>query len=157
MFELTRRTAIAMRAWSTNLLPGREGQRTLTTQIPRSVHGACLVSGGVISGLAYEMTGRPFDVARRTVRLYKVSHPVHGPQTMRNKANPIFRALVNKFQSDGVVSFFRNEIDTGASAQGSGESVLRRRLYSTLRILGRVGPWGVGFLIWEALGPGLTP
>jgi len=24
-----------------------------------------------------------------------------------------------------------------------------------LRILGRVGPWGVGFLVWEASGQGL--
>lgn len=33
---------------------------------------------------------------------------------------------------------------------------LRTKLMGVVRTLGRVGPWGIGFLVWEMYGSGLS-
>lgn len=92
-----------------------------------------------VAGLAYEFVGRPWDSARRAVEIHRLeaSHPTQPPW-------PI---LVNKFREEGVRGFFRNPAPN-EHADGM-SSAARRRIYTVLRTIGRVGPWGMGFLVWE--------
>lgn len=130
-----------------------EGERATKSHVhlPRIVHGATLVCGGVLAGLSYELVGRPWDVARRTIELH------NAPQPGQSRLKATLRTLETKLQQDGLLSFFRAVPSSAGASTDVGMSGARRRLYATLRVLGRVGPWGVGFLIWEALGPGLSP
>ena len=152
IFELTRRAAASVKDCTVNAMSTRwEDEKLAKSQIPRVVHGSALVGGGVLAGLAYEMVGRPWDVARRAVHLQAISNT--GTSTLH-----VFRTLVAKAEKDGILSFFR--VPSAISLESgpvSNVSALRRRLFSALRVLGRVGPWGAGFLIWEAFGPGLAP
>ena len=124
-----------------------EGQ-PVRRHLPRLLHGVTLVSGGVIAGLAYELSGRPWDVARRTLYLSRV----HSTATHTSKRLMI-TLLLKKVNDDGLLGFFRdpNANDQVRVAHGS----YRQTTYAALRTLGRVGPWGVGFLVWEAFGPGI--
>ena len=56
-------------------------------------------------------------------------------------------------RDDGLLSFFR---DTASAEERGTTSPGRQRLLRVARTLGRVGPWGVGFLVWEAFGPGIS-
>lgn len=119
------------------------------SRIPRAVHGATLVSGGVLAGLAYEVVGRPFDIARRAMHIQQLSHP--------SNVTPVasLRTFVHMVKDDGMSMFFR---DPFVSTSGtSATRTVHQRIYAALRILGRAGPWGVGFLIYESFGPGLGP
>ncbi|EEB87768.1 hypothetical protein MPER_14749, partial [Moniliophthora perniciosa FA553] len=40
----------------------------LVTNVPRVIHGSSLVAGGVLAGLGYELTIRPWEHARQTLR-----------------------------------------------------------------------------------------
>lgn len=87
--------------------------------------------------------GRPWDATRRAVHLDQIS----------NRQSSALHAVLQKYRDEGFLSFFRNPAAMlHADASGGGH----RRLYTLLRTLGRVGPWGVGFLVWEAYGPGLN-
>lgn len=100
-----------------------------------------------MAGLAYEGLCRPWDVARRAIALEKshVSHP--------SSQQSSFAVLMQKLQEDGIVSFLR-EHSAGFLKHPELRSNAHRRISSALRTLARVGPWGVGFLVWESLGPG---
>jgi hypothetical protein len=111
---------------------------------PRVVHALTLVAGGAIAGLAYEMVSRPLDIARRAVYLDRVN--THGYHS-------VTRTLLHQVKNEGIFSFF---IDPSAQLKDSTAQVSRPKLYAFLRTLGRVGPWGCGFLVWEAVGPGLA-
>ena len=124
--------------------PGETRAQSIKRHFPRTVHGLTLVSGGVVAGLAYEILSRPFDAARRAVQL-------NGMSNTGNREPPM-RVVLLKVKQDGLGSFFR-DADSATASPGSAAS---RRLYMALRTLARVGPWGVGFLVWEALGPGIT-
>ena len=121
--------------------------RSLGHHFPRTVHGITLVSGGVVAGLAYELVSRPFDVARKIVHQEKVVHA-------RDHSSAII-AVMYKIRQDGLVMFFRDTPAGGNSAKVPG-SARSRRLYAILSTFARVGPWGIGFLVWEAFGPGLS-
>lgn len=129
-------------------------------QIPKTVHGITLVSGGVcfltifeirflidffqvLAGLAYEFTGRPWDHARRIVHIHKLQTP---PDT-----RVPWLEIMHK---EGFVAFFKSPALPHAVNPDSSMGC-RPRLTIALRTLGRVGPWGIGFLAWEAFGPGL--
>ena len=112
----------------------------LRRHLPRTVHGVTLVSGGVIAGLSYELLSRPFDIARRFVQEDRLL------PTQKQHSAAI--ALMNRIKQDGILIFF-NGFSSGSAASTSG-SIGNRRLYVMLRTLARVGPWGVGFLVWEA-------
>lgn len=120
------------------------------TLIPRLVHGCSLVGGGVLAGLAYEISTRPFDEARRIVHAQRVSDPSH------KTIYAGFRAVMYRAQEDGINPFFRSKPNHEAPNSPDQFSFRHPRLYSLLRVMGRVGPWGAGFLIWEAFGPGLS-
>lgn len=144
MFELTRRTAISLKDSVVQQMNKREDFDTTRSHIPRIVHGSVLVSGGILAGGAYELVGRPFDVARRTVYLHRVAHPHLTSSAAATKA------ILDRARDEGLHSFFR------APVSHHEMRTAKNRLYSALRVLGRMGPWGAGFLIWEAFGPGLA-
>jgi len=149
IFDLTRRTAIRTKAASQDLLQSydREGHEatSLRRHAPRIVHAATLVFGGVIAGLAYELTCRPWDAARKEAHIHEVC--------CGSDRRSVVRVLLQKTREDGILSFFRNPAHT---PHDPSLSLFRRRLYSAARTLARVGPWGMGFLVWEAFGPGIS-
>lgn len=79
-------------------------------------------------------------MARRTIYLHKFARP----ELRQSALNILHRKLVEKgYQSFFQLSSMPNETKIGWSAR-------------VLRTAGRVGPWGAGFLVWEAYGPGLS-
>jgi hypothetical protein len=62
----------------------------------------------------------------------------------------VFRPLADAVRAEGFAVLFR---DTNSMAPV--DSGWRVRLMGTARVLARVGPWGIGFLVWEMYGPGL--
>jgi len=149
IFELTRRIASQVKSSSAMLVTKEE-----PSNLPRIVHGTALVAGGVVAGLAYEFTGRPFDVARRSVRTYQITHDSAVRPSFARRTAIIVSALKEKAEAEGFRVFFRLSPDERSASALS--TPWRQRLFSTLRLLGRVGPWGAGFLIWESFGPGLV-
>ncbi|KAF7441061.1 hypothetical protein PC9H_001410 [Pleurotus ostreatus] len=152
MFEITRRTATQVENKSRDFAArwddiSDKPRASFVHHIPRILHGVTLVTGGALAGLAYEYVSRPFDAARKAVKIEGVIHP-------GERYSP-WQALIRKFRDDGLPYFFR---DPAAShfEHNSGTHHKYKRLASMLRILGRVGPWGVGFLVWEAYGPSIT-
>lgn len=110
----------------------------------RITHAVWLVTGGVLAGLAYEYSGRPWDAARKLL---------HNHELVANSNQQLssVRILSDKVKEDGIWSFFRKP-QSGNVDQARRPS----KLSVALRTLARVGPWGVGFLVWEAFGPGLV-
>lgn len=139
----------------------------------RVAQGVTLVSGGVVAGLGYEIVCRPFDNARRLVYLEDVHRratqtspdaesPRSGSGSERGVPRPetrsrvVMRVIVQKLKSDGVLYFFSNPQQV-THVPDAAVSRATRGMYAALRTLGRVGPWGVGFLLYESLGGNLTP
>jgi len=147
IFDLTRGIAFTTKAASQRYMEEHfPGDGKVRRHIPRAVHAVTLVSGGVIAGLAYEFMSRPWDVARKIVHLDKVTNSSRG--------QPAVLGVVRKLWEEGPLEIFRDP-GTPQATPGPVVSARRRRLNITLRTLARVGPWGVGFLVWEAFGPGL--
>ncbi|KZP23586.1 hypothetical protein FIBSPDRAFT_737135 [Athelia psychrophila] len=148
IFDVTRRLASTTKQAAqeaVDILPlGETRAQSIKRHFPRTVHGITLVSGGVVAGLSYELMSRPFDAARRAVQQHSLGQA--------GSIEPPMRVLLLKIQEDGLGSFFR-DADRATASPGSAAS---RRLYAALRMIARVGPWGVGFLVWEALGPGIS-
>ncbi|KIJ24745.1 hypothetical protein M422DRAFT_69462 [Sphaerobolus stellatus SS14] len=134
IFETSRRSAAKARSFSKRVLNSMATQVSSTskTHIPRVVHSTAIVSGGLVAGLAYEFVSRPFDAARRAI---------HAPQGRKSSVTKI---LLKKVQEDGIVGFFRDPMRNAPSSR-----------FKWLRMIGRVGPWGIGFLAWENFGPDL--
>jgi len=146
VFEITRRVSIKVKTTTQTALDGDSeaenrfpGIRKLA---PRVVHAATLVSGGAAAGLSYEMVCRPIDRSRRACYLRGVN---------KMDGRSIIRKLFRKLKQDGVLSFFK---DPSSHLHETPSS--RPRLHAFLRTIARVGPWGVGFLVWESFGPGLS-
>ncbi|KAE9406741.1 hypothetical protein BT96DRAFT_1014692 [Gymnopus androsaceus JB14] len=144
IFEVTRRVALQARELTVNFIRKTfPDDESVTRHIPKAVHGVTLVSGGVLAGLAYEFTGRPWDHARRIVH-------VHNLQTPPEARSP-WLEIIRKSHQEGFLAFFKIPFLPHAE-----ESVgYRPRLTIALRTLARVGPWGIGFLAWEFFGPGI--
>ncbi|KAG0705346.1 hypothetical protein DFH29DRAFT_981016 [Suillus ampliporus] len=148
IFEITRRVALASKvaAQSTiQKLSMTPEEHFFGRHFPRAIHSITLVTGGASAGLAYEILSRPWDVTRRTIQLERTLHP-----TLKH---PLF-VIVQKLRGEGIIHFFRDPSTVGSEKKET--SAFRRRIYSGLRTLARVGPWGLGFLVWEAFGPGLS-
>ena len=122
----------------------------------RTVHGVTLVAGGVVAGLGYEMVCRPFDNTRRLVYLddqhKKAESLASHTKPIRPEAriHVVGRVVLAKLNGDGPASFFQNPQPTSHASTGP-----NTWLYAGLRTLSRLGPWGVGFLVWEFMGGGL--
>ncbi|KAI9446427.1 hypothetical protein H4582DRAFT_1905626 [Lactarius indigo] len=152
IFEVTRRLATELKILSVGLVRpftvADERPTAIQRNLPRTVHGATLVAGGVTAGLAYEVVCRPWDVARRLAHLDRIqSATTHRPR------HHLINLIMCKIRDDGLLFFFRNA--TGYEEKNP-MSLGRQRLLAVARTLGRVGPWGVGFLVWEAFGPGIS-
>ncbi|KAI0362316.1 hypothetical protein OH77DRAFT_1515581 [Trametes cingulata] len=149
IFDVTRRCAIETKTFSQELLEHTptvdERLSSLRKHTPRIVRATTLVTGGAIAGLAYELVSRPWDAARKAVHIDRLS-PAH----VRHSIPAI---ILRKVHEEGMVSFFRNPAHVPHDPSASR---MRRRLNVALRTLGRVGPWGAGFLVWEAFGPGIS-
>ncbi|EIN07761.1 hypothetical protein PUNSTDRAFT_103860 [Punctularia strigosozonata HHB-11173 SS5] len=154
VFEETRRVAAQARRLvqeASRHPEDREVRRTFLTQhAPKLTHGVVLVTGGVFAGVSYEVVTRPFDVARRAAQLAKLRAVTSGTPMK----HPGMAAVLRKLEDDGIRSFFQSP-DYPKAVHDASDSV-SRRLHACLRVLARVGPWGVGFLIFEAFGPGLS-
>ncbi|KII88668.1 hypothetical protein PLICRDRAFT_633084 [Plicaturopsis crispa FD-325 SS-3] len=151
VFEITRRIAVQTREASQGIVAQRftlffgEDETRLQhirRHFPRTVYGLTLVTGGVIAGLSYELVSRPFDFARKAIHLETVTHAP--------KDRSVIRSMRHLIEEEGVSAFFK---DPSVIASGEGKPSKGR---AALRTLGRVGPWGLGFLVWEAFGPGLS-
>ncbi|KAI0332103.1 hypothetical protein GY45DRAFT_1321403 [Cubamyces sp. BRFM 1775] len=149
IFDVTRRCAIEAKNFAQGALEhtpiANKQQGSLRKHTPRIVHATTLVTGGAIAGYAYELVCRPWDAARKAVHIDRLS-PVH-------KQHTIPAVIMRKVHEDGMLALFKNPAHVPHDPSASR---MRRRLNVALRTLGRVGPWGVGFLVWEAFGPGLS-
>lgn len=146
VFEITRKVAKSVKLATHRVLRTlSRSEEPHSSHLPRFTHAFTLVCGGVVAGLAYESLCKPWDVARRAISLHKtlVTHP-----TSRQSS---FSVLMQKVQADGITSFFR-ENSAGLHEHPQLRSNIHRRISSAVRTLGRVGPWGVGFLAWESFG-----
>ncbi|EKM55468.1 uncharacterized protein PHACADRAFT_173588 [Phanerochaete carnosa HHB-10118-sp] len=149
VFEMTRRLAVATKTFSQGLIEQKSSgicrSQAMQKNGPRVAHALTLVTGGAVAGLAYEMACRPWDIARKAVHVDRV--------VAAAEHHSVLSILLQKFRDDGWTSFFKrptvHEHDSHASSA-------HRRLHALGRTLGRVGPWGIGFLAWEAFGPGLS-
>jgi len=146
IFELSRRTGLTMKNLTLDLLSpvfiGTRKNSPLQKQLPAIANGIVLVTGGVMAGLIYELLGRPWDIARRTIRLEKLVHP-HGNESS-------YQILTRKIAESGFMALFKYTNFPVESTKS------RTRWNRALRTAGRVGPWGVGFLVWEAYSSGLS-
>lgn len=112
-------------------------------------HGIVLASGGIAAGLGYEYVSRPFDNARRIV-----SHTTHTAPDARHSFWTIMSIMTRHVHENGVISLLASHQPSASStAAETGSSVLRARALILLRALGRLGPWGIGFLMWEGFAP----
>lgn len=148
IFEITRRVALASKAAAQGTIQNlsmTQEEHFFGRHFPRAIHGITLVAGGASAGLAYEILSRPWDVTRRTIQLERTVDP-----TLKHS---LF-VIMQKVRGDGILEFFRDPSIEGSEKREM--STTRRRIYSGLRTLARVGPWGLGFLVWEAFGPGLS-
>lgn len=125
-------------------------------------HGVVLVAGGVAAGLGYELAARPFDNARRIVHEQRIHAetkasrplPVTAPVKDPRSFWPIMRIVVAHIKEHGIMSLLQNTAAGAAAAStDAGRSPGYRRAVIALRALGRLGPWGVGFLMWEGFAP----
>jgi len=140
LFDVSRRAANSVgRSISPNSPHVEEKDRaTKLASYSRVIHGTLLVTGGVVAGLVYEFIGRPFEVMRSLTHSSLPSEKALQSRSMLQIA--LYRA-----RTRGIISFFR-------SAEVARSST---RSQSFLRLLGRVGPWGLAFWIWEVLGLGI--
>ncbi|KAF7778833.1 hypothetical protein Agabi119p4_3178 [Agaricus bisporus var. burnettii] len=146
IFEATRRIGQATKVHSESFMSkfDESGTRfgSMKRHTPRVLNSFVLVTGGVFAGLAYEVVCRPWDRARRLIHLYKI-------EPTQSK---VFQPLSDAIRAEGFMVFFR---DTNSVAHDVNPG-LRAKLMGAARVLGRVGPWGIGFLVWEMYGSGLS-
>ncbi|KAJ7090288.1 hypothetical protein B0H15DRAFT_257247 [Mycena belliarum] len=141
IFEVTRRIASNLKVLSRDVTRSDEprgADSKFRNRLPQFVHGMTLVTGGVVAGLSYEILGRPWEVARQAVRMNVVT---------TGSSRSVIALLKCRIQQEGLLSLFRDSHAAGAS----GPSIT----YRTLRTLARVGPWGIGFLVYQAYDSGL--
>ena len=88
------------------------------------------------------MVCRPIDHSRRAYYLQGVHD---------RGDHSIMRTLFHLLKEEGILALFKDPTSRPHDTPSS-----RPRLHAFLRTIARVGPWGVGFLVWESLGPGLS-
>lgn len=156
--ELNQTSVIARVAQSTTLVVG--GGNTsfpyLTDQ------GLSNNTFEVVAGIGYELVGRPFDVMRREWHIYTVTHPY--PRTLADvttdhpRPDHILsapRLALHILKEQGLRGLFRSPLPHPHPPAEPNQDRWKRRVYPVLRTIARVGPWGVGFLVWEAFGTGI--
>ncbi|CAE6475177.1 unnamed protein product [Rhizoctonia solani] len=132
----------------------------------RIAQSLVLVGGGVIGGIAHEFVARPFDTARRVLHVHHThtraesakelksrlhSDPAPSPlqeQSRRSSMVASINVLKRTIKDEGMLYFFQSNTLTSFDSKSSPY----QRLQTALRTLGRVGPWGIAFVVWEATG-----
>ena len=150
LFEVTRHAAKELKLYSLGLVKVADASRptAIERHLPRVVHGFTLVAGGATAGLAYEVVCRPWDATRRLAHIEQAQ----ASATQRPRRY-LINSIARKIREDGLLSFFR---DAAGKEEGTLSSPRIQRLLMAARTLGRVGPWGVAFLVWETFGPGIS-
>jgi hypothetical protein len=153
IFEVTRHVAKDLKVYSLGLVqPFKVADASQPTAIerhlPRVVHGFTLVAGGATAGLAYEVVCRPWDATRRLAHIEQAQ-----ACDARRPRRYLIDSIARKIRDDGLLSFFR---DAAVKEEGTLSSPRYQKLLVAARTLGRVGPWGVAFLVWETFGPGIS-
>jgi len=154
IFEVTRHAARELKLYSLGLVQPfkvADASRPATAierHLPRVVHGCTLVAGGATAGLAYEVVCRPWDVTRRLAHLEQVE-----ARAAQRPRRYLIDSIARKIHDDGLLSFFRG---AAGKEEGTLSSPRYQKLLVAARTLGRVGPWGVAFLVWETFGPGIS-
>ncbi|KAJ7261323.1 hypothetical protein B0H12DRAFT_1013469 [Mycena haematopus] len=145
IFDITRRIALKVRSAVQDATRPDEptgGNSSQKKHLPQLLQGVTLVGGGVVAGLSYEVIGRPWDFARHAARLSLLTNQEYrSPMVL----------VTRRIQQDGFLSLFRDS----AAANVVTSPTARSRIYSVLKTLARVGPWGVGFLVYQAYDSGL--
>ncbi|KAH6918719.1 hypothetical protein BKA70DRAFT_1136913 [Coprinopsis sp. MPI-PUGE-AT-0042] len=137
VFEITRQLSSAVASQSSERL--EQYGLTRSKSISKVLNACTLVTGGVIAGLVYESVSRPFDRVRRIVETHSAEPPHSGTRSMV--------ALVREaIRQEGLGTLYREPV----------ASVPSSWLVRCGRTLARVGPWGIGFLVWESYGSGLN-
>jgi Mitochondrial carrier protein len=150
IFEITRGLAISAKTFSQTLVhpvadeDGKDRRTSILRHSPRIIHATTLVCGGTVAGLAYEMVCRPLDNARRAVHLDKIS--AHGHHS-------IVKVLQRQIRDAGISSLFK---DRTVHLHDAEPPTSRSGLSAFLRTLGRISPWGLAFICFEAFGPGIS-
>ncbi|EUC64896.1 hypothetical protein RSOL_494180 [Rhizoctonia solani AG-3 Rhs1AP] len=128
--------------------------------LSRIAQSLVLVGGGVVGGIGHEFIARPFDTARRIIHIHDThtraecakelkSHRYSDPGSdplHRQSHRSLIKVLNRTIREEGFLYFFRSHTPTTFD---SGSSPYQR-LKTALRTLGRVGPWGIAFVVWEA-------
>ncbi|KIY43626.1 hypothetical protein FISHEDRAFT_19685, partial [Fistulina hepatica ATCC 64428] len=147
IFEVTRRVSLWAKDCAQKISRWQDHDeppnRVVPRHFPRTVHALTLVTGGMFAGYAYEVVCRPWDAARRTLELDRITNPGHSSPSA---------ALLRIVRQEGFSPFFRSESSTDHSVHSRAYG---RGFSGAMKTLGRLGPWGVGFLVWEIYGPGL--
>jgi hypothetical protein len=141
VFDVTRRLAIHTTYISesaANIVSSDDGRvKSLQRHFPRTVHGATLVTGGVVAGLGYELVTRPWDMARRAIHLAHLGAPAAANTQTRLLRS--FGAVQDLYQNKGLMGFIRDPSAVAAMAASSPSERLRQRAIAAARMLGRVG------------------
>jgi len=153
IFEATRYVARELKLYSLGLVEpfkvaDASRPTTLERHLPRVVHGFTLVAGGATAGLAYEVVCRPWDVTRKLAYIEQVQ-----AFTAQRPRRYLIDSIARKIHDDGLLSFFQ---DTASEGKATLSGPRNQKLLVVARTLGRVGPWGVAFLVWETFGPGIS-
>ncbi|KZO99332.1 hypothetical protein CALVIDRAFT_595950 [Calocera viscosa TUFC12733] len=137
IFDMSRRSA---NFFARELTPsGYESKNGRRPGVARAAHAITLVTGGVLGGLAYEASSRPWDAAR-ALWIVNKSRPVEERRTLP-------QVLVRGLRDKGVTFFLRS-----VRQPGNALPVKEVWYWRALPTLARVGPWGVAFLVWEGIG-----
>lgn len=145
VFEITRRASSRLKKESQELCSRSSLDSEKLKNVPKVVNALSLIGGGVLAGLLYEAVSQPFDRIRRIIYIHRLDNP-------KNPAS-ILTVLTASVREEGFMTLLRDPLDHTLPAPQA--SSIPSWITNLGRTLARVGPWGVGFLVWEAYGPGL--
>ncbi|KAF9532312.1 hypothetical protein CPB83DRAFT_847633 [Crepidotus variabilis] len=138
IFEISRRAGVYAKIMTQSWFVQTDTAARVKTQLPAIANGVTLITGGVFAGLAYEYSCRPFEIARRIIYLERLERP-----------DTAYRILGKRIATEGLGSLFQSDILPHVHSTGPPSKWAK-----VYRTIGRVGPWGIGFLVWEAYGSG---
>ncbi|KAF8329791.1 uncharacterized protein EI90DRAFT_3155208 [Cantharellus anzutake] len=127
----------------------------------RVAQGSVLVLGGALAGIGYEVICRPIDNVRRelhTQQLTRNSYLKKSSVLRTHYIPPLILLTKHILKTQGLRGLFSppqafHVAETSSSVEKSlsNPKSWSSRLYFVLRTFARVGPWGVGFLVWQGI------
>lgn len=101
----------------------------------------------MVAGLVYEAVCQPFDRLRRIIYVHRLDHP-HAQASVP-------KILAQAVREEGIMTLLRDPNMPASLPVSVPGSAIPSWAANLARTLARVGPWGIGFLVWEAYGPGI--